>query len=56
MLKYAIYLSSRVQLMGKKAYIIGMGPAGLASELALLAKGYSVELIDCRSKDDWLFF
>lgn len=42
--------------MGKKAYIIGMGPAGLASELALLAKGYSVELIDCQSKDDWLFF
>ncbi|HAT1820842.1 TPA: hypothetical protein I8Z14_003194 [Legionella pneumophila] len=52
MLKYVIYLSSRVRLMGKKAYIIGMGPAGLASALALLAKGYSVELIDCRSEDD----
>ncbi|WP_195913142.1 FAD-dependent monooxygenase, partial [Legionella pneumophila] len=52
MLKFVIYLSSRVQLMGKKAYIIGMGPAGLASALALLAKGYSVELIDRRSEDD----
>ncbi len=38
--------------MAKKAYIIGIGPAGLASALALLSSGYSVVMIDHRSEKD----
>ncbi|WP_304600807.1 hypothetical protein [Legionella bononiensis] len=38
--------------MSKKAYIIGMGPAGLASALSLLSRGYSVALIDKRTEEE----
>ncbi|MCE3044701.1 FAD-dependent monooxygenase [Legionella sp. 16cNR16C] len=37
--------------MTKNAYIMGMGPAGLAAALSLLSKGYSVHLIDSRRED-----
>lgn len=37
--------------MPKNAYIMGMGPAGLAAALSLLTKGYSVHLIDSRRED-----
>jgi hypothetical protein len=38
--------------MSKTAYIIGMGPSGLASALSLLSVGYSIVLIDRRDEEE----